>query len=107
MSTTSLPFSVPTHDQLHAWLNNNPTWRLAQDERRSCIVAEFRFPTFRAARNFVNQSMNLAKDMDHHPELWNSFRSVILTLKSWDANDTVAEIDLTMAEKLSDLAEAA
>ena len=42
-----------------------------------------------------------------HPELWNSFRSVILTLKSWDANDTVAEIDLTMAEKLSDLAEAA
>lgn len=63
------------------------------------IQRTYKFPDFIAAAMFV-AGVNLeAEKMNHHPDLWQSFRTVKIELTTHDV-EGVSELDLRMAKKL-------
>lgn len=65
------------------------------------ITREIEFGSFMDAIDFINRIANHAEEMDHHPEIYNVYSSVELTLTTHDAGgltdkdfDLAAKIDL-------------
>ena len=62
------------------------------------IKREFRFDTFLDAIAFINRIAPLADDADHHPEIFNVYDRVELTLTTHDAGGlTTKDFDLAEA----------
>ena len=85
-----------TIDELKAALKRLPDWRLA--ETREAITRKFQFVDFDAAFAFMTRSALLAAKMDHHPEWFNVYNKVDVTLATHDAGGvTQKDIDLATA----------
>ncbi len=69
-------------------------WRMV--EGREAIHKSFRFPDFNAAFAFMARVALLAEKMDHHPEWFNVYNRVDVTLATHDA-DGLTELDIRMA----------
>lgn len=63
------------------------------------IRKEFTFGTFLDAIAFINRIAAEAEEADHHPDLANHFRTVIVSFRSWDANGVTAR-DMRMAARV-------
>lgn len=61
-------------ERVDAALRHLGGWSLRGDR----IVREFEFGDFRAAFGFLTQVALLAERLDHHPEMFNSYRRVEL-----------------------------
>jgi 4a-hydroxytetrahydrobiopterin dehydratase len=83
---------------VRAALEDLEGWQLEGD----AIVREWRFDGFRAAITFLNQVADLAEEVDHHPDLWNSYATVRVRLTSHDVGG-VSERDLAMARRIDAL----
>ena len=75
-------------------LKDIPEWRKAPG--RDAIVRKFAFKDFNAAFAFMTRVALLAEKMDHHPEWFNVYNRVDVTLTTHDANG-VTELDVTLA----------
>ena len=85
-----------TIEELKAALKRLPDWRLAKD--REAIVRKFQFVDFDAAFAFMTRSALLAAKLDHHPEWFNVYNKVDVTLATHDAGGvTQKDIDLATA----------
>lgn len=73
-------------------------WTLAND--REAIEKTFKFKNFKEAWAFMNKVADLAEDMDHHPEWFNVYNKVEITLTTHDAGG-ISQRDLDMAEKIN------
>ena len=83
-------------DDLKNALKRLPDWNLAKD--REAITAKFQFVDFDAAFAFMTRSALLAAKMDHHPEWFNVYNKVDVTLATHDAGGvTQKDIDLAAA----------
>ena len=83
-------------DALKAALKRLPDWSLAKD--REAITRKFQFVDFDAAFAFMTRSALLAAKMDHHPEWFNVYNKVDVTLATHDAGGvTQKDIDLAAA----------
>jgi 4a-hydroxytetrahydrobiopterin dehydratase len=83
-------------DDLRAALKRLPDWRLV--ERREAITRKYQFVDFDAAFAFMTRVALLAAKTDHHPEWFNVYNKVDVTLATHDANGvTQKDIDLAMA----------
>ena len=83
-------------DDLKAALKRLPDWELAKD--REAITRKFQFVDFDAAFAFMTRSALLAAKMDHHPEWFNVYNKVEVTLATHDAGGvTQKDIDLAAA----------
>jgi 4a-hydroxytetrahydrobiopterin dehydratase len=71
-----------------------PGWALV--EGRRAIAKEYRFQDFNQAFGFMARVALLAEKLDHHPEWFNVYNKVAVTLATHDA-DGVTALDLTMA----------
>lgn len=70
-----------------------PSWR--RGESRDCITKTFDFPDFNAAFGFMTRVAIEAEKRDHHPEWFNVYKTVQVTLTTHDANGvTQADVDL-------------
>jgi 4a-hydroxytetrahydrobiopterin dehydratase len=69
-------------------------WRAAQD--RDAIVKEFRFKDFSAAFGFMSRVALYAERNDHHPEWFNVYNRVDVTLATHDAGG-VTDRDVALA----------
>jgi 4a-hydroxytetrahydrobiopterin dehydratase len=78
-----------------------PLWRAAEGGR-DAIVRTYRFSDFTAAFGFMTRAALMAEKLDHHPEWFNVYNRVDVTLATHDA-DGVTELDVTLA-KLMDMA---
>lgn len=76
-------------------LKRLPLWRAAEGER-DAICRTFRFSDFSAAFGFMTRIAILAEKMDHHPEWFNVYNRVDVTLTTHDANGVTA-LDVTLA----------
>jgi 4a-hydroxytetrahydrobiopterin dehydratase len=65
-------------------------------EARDAIVKTFTFADFNAAFGFMTRVALMADKLDHHPEWFNVYNRVEVTLATHDA-DGVTELDLTLA----------
>ncbi|HKQ11527.1 MAG TPA: 4a-hydroxytetrahydrobiopterin dehydratase [Rhizomicrobium sp.] len=85
-----------TIEELKNALKRLPDWELARD--REAITAKFQFADFDAAFAFITRCALLAAKMDHHPEWFNVYNKVEVTLATHDAGGvTRKDIDLAVA----------
>ena len=74
-------------------LANLPGW--ADVENRDAIHKRFTFHDFNAAFGFMTRAALVAEKLDHHPEWFNVYNRVDITLSTHDANGlTQRDIDL-------------
>ena len=75
------PLDVQMTRELLAYL---PAW--AVDRERGAISRSFRFQDFAQAFGFMSQMALVSEKMDHHPEWFNVYNRVDVTLTTPDAN---------------------
>jgi len=72
---------------------------------RDAISRTFTFQDFNAAFGFMTRAALVAEKLDHHPEWFNVYDKVEVTLATHDAGG-VTERDIALAEAMNRLAEA-
>jgi 4a-hydroxytetrahydrobiopterin dehydratase len=71
-----------------------PGWRAV--EGRDAIAKSYKFQDFKAAFAFMTRVALKAEQMDHHPEWFNVYNKVEVTLATHDA-DGVTALDVELA----------
>jgi len=85
-----------TIEDLKAALKRLPDWQIANG--REAILRKYQFVDFDAAFTFMTRTALLAAKMDHHPEWFNVYNKVDVTLATHDAGGvTQKDIDLATA----------
>ncbi len=79
-----------------------PAWTALEGER-DAIVRSYRFADFNAAFGFMTRVALRADQLDHHPEWFNVYNRVDVTLATHDA-DGVTELDVTLATFMDEAA---
>ena len=77
-------------------------WSMAED--KEVIQKSFKFKNFSQAWSFMSRCALLAEKMNHHPEWFNVYNKVDVTLTTHDA-DGVSELDLKMATYMNKYAD--
>jgi len=70
-------------------------------EGRDALAKTFRFKDFNAAFGWMTRIALAAEKMDHHPEWFNVYNRVEVTLATHDA-DGVTELDVELARIMDD-----
>lgn len=70
---------------------------------RDAITRKFVFKDFNQAFGFMTRAALAAEKMDHHPEWFNVYKTVEVTLSTHDAGG-VTELDVALAETMNKLA---
>ena len=85
-------------DERQTALSDLDGWREAPG--RNALSKTFTFKNFNQAFGFMTRSALLAERMDHHPEWFNVYKTIEVTLTTHDA-DGVTELDLRMARAMN------
>ena len=78
-----------------------PGWTEVKD--RDAITRTFEFKDFNAAFGFMTRAALVAEKLDHHPEWFNVYRKVEVTLSTHDAGG-LTERDVALAEAMNRIA---
>ena len=70
---------------------------------RDAITRKFVFRDFNEAFGFMTRAALVAEKLDHHPEWFNVYKNVEVTLATHDAGG-VTELDIELAEAMDRLA---
>lgn len=87
--------------EIQAALADLPGW--TRHEGRDALTRRFQFADFNAAFGFMGRVALLAEAMNHHPEWFNVYNRVDVTLTTHDANGVTA-LDLRMARFMNSIA---
>jgi 4a-hydroxytetrahydrobiopterin dehydratase len=90
-----------TADARKAALSKLPGW--SEVTGREAIAKKFTFKDFNQAFGFMTRAALVAEKMDHHPEWFNVYKTVEVTLSTHDAGG-VTELDVKLAEAMDNLA---
>ena len=87
-----------------ALLEAHPEWSLSREGK--AITRTFKFADFSEAWGFMNRVALLAEAQDHHPEWFNVYNRVEVTLTTHDAGQTggLSQRDVTLAQAIDALA---
>jgi 4a-hydroxytetrahydrobiopterin dehydratase len=80
--------------ELHGW---------SDAKGRDAITKKFVFADFNTAFGFMTRSALVAEKLDHHPEWFNVYKTVEVTLATHDAGG-VTELDVKLAEAMDKIA---
>ena len=89
-----------TQEERDSWLRALPQWSLARDG--DAIERNFEFDDFSKAFAFMTRVAMIAETRDHHPEWFNVYNRVEITLTTHDA-DGLSLRDVKMARKIDAL----
>ena len=70
---------------------------------RDAITKKFEFKDFDQAFGFMTRVAQVAEKMNHHPEWFNVYNKVEVTLSTHDAGG-VTELDVKLAEEMEKIA---
>ncbi|GGP23122.1 4a-hydroxytetrahydrobiopterin dehydratase [Silvimonas iriomotensis] len=96
MTTHKLPDAERT-----TALQSLPGWQNAKNQ--DAICRNFKFKDFNAAFGFMTRVALKAEQMNHHPEWFNVYNRVEVTLTTHDAKG-VSALDIEMARFMDELA---
>jgi 4a-hydroxytetrahydrobiopterin dehydratase len=82
-------------------LEQRPLWHVVGD--RDAIFRSFKFKDFNAAFGFMTRAALVAEKMDHHPEWFNVWNRVDVTLSTHDAGG-LTSLDIALAGAMDDIA---
>ena len=85
--------------QLRAALAELPGWEADGDT----ITKTYTFSNFRDAIAFIVRIAFAAEAANHHPELWNVYSRVRVTLATHDAGNRVTTKDVALAREVEHL----
>lgn len=88
---------VNESQDVESFLEKNTGW--SRVEGRDAMKKTFEFKNFNAAFGFMTRVAMVAEQMNHHPEWFNVYNRVDVTLTTHDANG-VTERDLKLAAKM-------
>ena len=72
-------------------------------KNRDAIAKKFVFRDFNEAFGFMTRAALIAEKLDHHPEWFNVYKTVDVTLSTHDAGG-LTELDVKLAEAMNRLA---
>lgn len=78
--------------QLNGWA--------AEDDK---LKKDFKFKNFRDASAFMIRIAFEAEELNHHPDLFNSYNRVSISLTSHDAGGKITQNDIKLAQKIDDI----
>jgi 4a-hydroxytetrahydrobiopterin dehydratase len=84
-----------------AALKSIPNWREVQG--RDAIARKFVFTDFNEAFGFMSRAALVAEKMDHHPEWFNVYKTVEVTLSTHDAGG-LTDNDIQLARAMDKFA---
>jgi 4a-hydroxytetrahydrobiopterin dehydratase len=90
-----------TADARKAALDKLSQW--SEVSGRDAITRKFTFKNFREAFAFMTKVAEVAEKMNHHPEWFNVYKTVEVTLSTHDAGG-VTDLDIKLAEAMNKLA---
>ena len=90
-----------TGDARKAALAKLGGWSEVKD--RDAITRKFVFKDFNEAFGFMTRAALLAEKLDHHPEWFNVYKTVEVTLSTHDAGG-LTELDVNLAAAMNRLA---
>ena len=76
------------------------SWKIASDER-DAIIKEFLFPDFKNAFSFMTAIALKAEEIGHHPEWFNVYNKVSITLTTHDVKG-MSEKDIKLGKYIDD-----
>ena len=76
----------------------NSNWKLLDNK----IQREFIFKDFLSAFNFIKEIADLAESLNHHPDIFNSYNKVIISLTTHDLGG-VSKKDFKLAMEIDNL----
>lgn len=89
-----------SEEERKTWLSALPKWSLARDG--DAIERKFEFDDFSQAFGFMARVALIAEKRDHHPEWFNVYNKVEITLTTHDAGGLSLR-DVKMARKIDAL----
>ncbi len=93
-----MPIARLTDAERDVLLAEHPAWTLRADGL--AIEREFKFKDFNAAFGFMTRVALYSDKADHHPEWFNVYNRVRITLTTHDA-DGLSERDAAMARAIA------
>jgi 4a-hydroxytetrahydrobiopterin dehydratase len=90
-----------TGDARKSALAKLPGW--SETAGRDAITRKFVFKDFNEAFGFMARAALVAEKMDHHPEWFNVYKTVEVTLSTHDAGG-LTDLDVKLAEAMNKLA---
>jgi 4a-hydroxytetrahydrobiopterin dehydratase len=72
-------------------------------KNRDAITKKFVFEDFNEAFGFMARAALVAEKLDHHPEWFNVYKNVEVTLSTHEANG-LTDLDLKLAEAMDKIA---
>lgn len=90
-----------TESELNEALKELDGWQKV--EGREAIAKNFRFKDFNAAFGFMTRAALHAEKLDHHPEWFNVYNRVDVTLATHSENG-ITELDIGLARRMNALA---
>tara|TARA_Y100000022_G_C13143103_1_gene325888 strand:- start:310 stop:597 length:288 start_codon:yes stop_codon:yes gene_type:complete len=75
-------------------LSQLSTWELTKDGREA-VFKEFKFSDFKDAFSFMTVIALKAEEIGHHPEWFNVYNKVVITLTTHDVNG-LSQKDITL-----------
>lgn len=80
-------------------LEDLPGWEHKNDK----LSKELGFENFRDAMAFINRIAFEAEEQVHHPEIFNVYNTVNISLNTHDAGGKVTQKDITLAKTIESL----
>lgn len=90
-----------TDTEISKALSELTGWSRSED--RDAISRSFKFKDFNEAFGFMSRAALMAEKMDHHPEWFNVYNKIEVTLATHDV-DGLSELDIKLAGFMNKLA---
>lgn len=87
---------------IESFLKKNAGWARAKS-KRGALVKSYQFKDFSAAFAFMTRSALKAEQMNHHPEWFNVYNRVDVTLSTHDAGG-ITDLDFKLAQAMDKFA---
>jgi len=90
-----------SEEELKQALSDLDGWQKVNN--REAISKSFKFKDFNAAFGFMTRAALHAEKLDHHPEWFNVYNRVDVTLSTHSENG-ITELDIKLAKKMNAIA---
>ncbi len=67
------------------------------------LKREFKFNDFNEAISFINRIAVVSEKYNHHPEIYNVYNKVIISLCTHDQGSVITDKDYDLAKKIDDI----